>query len=308
MKYLGRLSCRYRKMSEPVIKHELFEYDRKRPFKVYIVNSDNEEKVKVKLLNHWHEELEMVYLADGTSTHYINGECIHVKKGQLIVTNSGFIHSIIPDFQMRKRKAVVIIIKPQFIEENFPDYDSVYFTNEAADATAEMRSVIDKLAESAGQQRDEYHYLYERGLLMELLYYLCRDRTKKKDAVADINILRNIERMKGVIQFIENHYKEHISQENVAEKFYFSKVYFSRYFKKCTGMTFTDYLTLYRLTKAQQDILYSQKSISQVALDNGFSDDRRLIVTFKKRFGTTPLQYRKEYEKNKKETVEFNKR
>lgn len=85
-------------MSELVIKHELFEYDRKRPFKVYIVNSDNEEKAKVKLLNHWHEELEMVYLAEGTSTHYINGECIHAKKGQLIVTNSGFIHSIIPDF------------------------------------------------------------------------------------------------------------------------------------------------------------------------------------------------------------------
>ncbi len=110
MKYLGRLSCRYRKMSEPVIKHELFEYDRKRPFKVYIVNSDNEEKAKVKLLNHWHEELEMVYLAEGTSTHYINGECIHAKKGQLIVTNSGFIHSIIPDFQMQKRKAVVFAV------------------------------------------------------------------------------------------------------------------------------------------------------------------------------------------------------
>lgn len=56
------------------------------------------------------------------------------------------------------------------------------------------------------------------------------------------------------------------------------------------------------------ELLYSPKSISRVALDNGFSDDRRLIVTFKKRFGTTPLQYRKEYEKNKKETEEFNKR
>ena len=109
----------------------------------------------------------------------------------------------------------------------------------------------------------------------------------------DINYLKNIERMKGVIQYVENHYTEPISQSAVAQKFYFSREYFSRYFKKTCGMTFTDYVTQYRLQKAKEDLIGSSASILEIALKNGFSDERRFINSFRKWFGTTPLQYRK---------------
>ncbi len=52
-------------------------------------------------------------------------------------------------------------------------------------------------------------------------------------------------------------------------------------------------MTQYRLQRAREDLLESSAGILEIAHKNGFSDERRLINSFKKCFGTTPLQYRK---------------
>lgn len=79
----------------------------------------------------------------------------------------------------------------------------------------------------------------------------------------------------------------------MAEKFYFSKEYFARFFKKNTGMTFVQYLTKYRIQKARFQLIHSDASMLDIALDNGFCDDRRFILAFKSQYGITPFQYRK---------------
>lgn len=286
-------------MSEPIIKHQSFEYREEMPFQIYNVSSIAQEYLEegAMLVNHWHEELEIAYGLLGNDYHYINGECVVSQPGRLVVTNSEFIHSIIPDEKVMHLKAhvsVVVIIHPRFLQENFPRYNQIYFTNDKELASPEIQRIMEKIsAYVAASEKGEYDYLYIRGLVLLLLYEMCREGVVERDKVDNVNLQKNIERMKGVFSFIENHYKEHISQAEVAEKFYFSTVYFSRYFKKCAGMTFTDYLMNYRLQKARMDLLYTDKSVSEIAMDCGFSDDRRLIISFKKKYGTTPLQFKK---------------
>lgn len=280
-------------MSEALAKHQLFEYSGEQPFHIYEVRGSTD--TGDLLLNHWHEELEIAYLFMGHSRHYINGECVEAQPGRLIVTNSEYIHNIIPDQVMKETSevaAVVIIIHPKFIEDNFPEYREIYFTNDKPVASPEIKQTIEKMV-AYSKKDEEYHHLYGRSLVLELLYLMCKEGTVRREQVDNVNVLKNIERMKGVIQFIEKHYAEHISQTEVADRFYFSSVYFSKYFKKCTGMTFTDYLTTYRVEQARHALLYTDKSVSRIAMENGFSDDRRLIIAFKKKYGTTPLQYRK---------------
>jgi AraC-like DNA-binding protein len=65
-------------------------------------------------------------------------------------------------------------------------------------------------------------------------------------------------------------------------------------------MTFIEYLTKYRLQKARMQLMATNSGILEIALNNGFSDDRRLILAFKEEYGTTPFQYRK-MERNKEE-------
>lgn len=285
-------------MSERVARHQFFQYSGGEPFHFYNIRKGI--GTRETLDQHWHEELEVAFITEGKSLHYINGECYEAVPGRMVVTNSEFIHNIIPvDVGIADKVlvAVVVVIDREFILNNFPDFQNIYFTNDKLKASEHVQEVMRKISdyiENADQ--DPYMHLYGKSLVLELLYCMSQEGVVARKEVDNINVLKDIERMKGVIQFVENHYREHISQAMVAEKFYFSPVYFSKYFKKCMGMTFTEYLTVYRLNKARLDLLRTGKSVSQIAMDNGFSDDRGLIAAFRKKYGTTPLQYKKQQE------------
>ena len=292
-------------MSEPLARHQLFEYDEAQPF--VIINIPAFTPDTELLHSHWHEELEIAYIRMGNSRHYIDGQCVVAEPGRLIVTNSGSVHSIIPGGTTREQSdeiaAVVLLIHAHFLEQVFPEYASLFFLNEKTKARKEIGEIMGKLSEYAKKETHaSYEILYAKGLVLQLLSYMYEEGVTSREHAYDINYLKNIERMKGVIQYVENHYTEPISQSVVAQKFYFSREYFSRYFKKTCGMTFTDYVTQYRLQKAKEDLIGSSASILEIALKNGFSDERRFINSFRKWFGTTPLQYRKKV-KNERQTV-----
>lgn len=283
-------------MSEPLTRHQIVEYSEKEPF-VLINIRNNCAGPTEQLLNHWHEELEIAYIVKGSSRHYIDGKCTTALAGRVVVVNCGCVHNIIvdeiPDGEKTLR-CIVILINKEFVEEIFPEYRSVVFTNEAEKTSAEIVDIITKLSlYSEKKDRTAHDYLYARGLLTLLLYYLCEKGTCKRGEVSEVNYQKNIERLRGVLQYVENHYSERIIQSKVAEKFYFSKEYFSRFFKQCTGMTFTEHLSKYRLQKARMNLLETNASILEIALNNGFSDERTFINAFKKVYNKTPLQYRK---------------
>ena len=285
-------------MQQDKVKHEQFEYDRTRPFHIFLAMSDMDETA---LMNHWHEDLEVAYGVEGRSRHYINGECVIGSPGRLVVTNSNFIHSILPDETLKQTHTlvkIIVVISPQFIAENLPEYHDFYFTNECECVSERVDQIMIELLQYAdGVALEPYENVRARALIMDLLYEMCMQGTVPRESVDKINILKDIERMKGVVTFIEEHYREHISQSMVAQKFHFSTSYFSKYFKKCTGMTYTDYLTNYRLYQARLLLLQTEESVTRIAGESGFTDDRRLILAFRKTYGETPLQYRKKRQK-----------
>ena len=94
--------------------------------------------------------------------------------------------------------------------------------------------------------------------------------------------------------YVNAHYTEPIQQQIVAEKFYFTREYFSRFFRKNTGMTFKEYLMKVRVRAAKEEILETEKSMLEIAMDTGFTDSRSLIHAFKKVYDITPYQFRKQ--------------
>lgn len=62
----------------------------------------------------------------------------------------------------------------------------------------------------------------------------------------------------------------------------FSQEYFCRFFKKATGMSFTEYVNDYRLEQASGDIERGEKSISDIAADHGFDNDSYFFRLFKR--------------------------
>lgn len=93
--------------------------------------------------------------------------------------------------------------------------------------------------------------------------------------------------------YVNQHYTEPIKQQAVAKKFYFTTEYFSRFFRKNTGMTFKEYLMRVRVKKAKEEVLHTDKSMLEIAMDTGFTDSRSLIHAFREVYDITPYQFRK---------------
>lgn len=84
-----------------------------------------------------------------------------------------------------------------------------------------------------------------------------------------------------------------LSLEMLADVFSLSKEHLSRTFKTYMDTTFKKYLTSIRVHHAYQDLMDTDLSILQIALDNGFSDARAFSSAFYSYYGETPLKYRK---------------
>lgn len=96
-----------------------------------------------------------------------------------------------------------------------------------------------------------------------------------------------------ISQYIENHYQEDLTLENIAENFHISKTYVSRLLKKYKNSSFLKILVDVRMKEAKKMILEDKYRIYEIAEKVGYNDFSYFIQAFKKKYGVTPLEYRK---------------
>ena len=94
------------------------------------------------------------------------------------------------------------------------------------------------------------------------------------------------------IQYLNTHYGEHITLEDMARRVYLSPSYFSRIFKKETGISFSSYLNRVRIEHSKELLRHQNIRLTDIALLSGFEDQSYFTKVFKKITGTTPLHYR----------------
>lgn len=96
------------------------------------------------------------------------------------------------------------------------------------------------------------------------------------------------------VYYMEKHYAENITIDDVAGVANYSASYFSRLFHVQLGKPYTEYLGSIRLKNAQRLLLSTDKSVTEIALESGYQYPGNLTAAFKKRTGMTPQQYRKQ--------------
>ena len=92
--------------------------------------------------------------------------------------------------------------------------------------------------------------------------------------------------------YIDSHYKEDISLQDVAGAMNYSDAYFCKIFKQCFGKGFIVYLSEYRVEKAKEllsDVAINIKNVSQ---EVGYRDSNYFAKVFKRIVGETPTEYR----------------
>jgi two-component system response regulator YesN len=96
-------------------------------------------------------------------------------------------------------------------------------------------------------------------------------------------------------QYVQEHYAQPISLDDMARLVHFNPVYVSAVFKKETGMSFTGYLTEVRLAEAKKLLKTTSLNIGEIARIVGYNDVRYFSQLFIKSVGVKPVEYRKFY-------------
>lgn len=96
------------------------------------------------------------------------------------------------------------------------------------------------------------------------------------------------------LKFINAHYREPITLDDIVDAVHVSKFYFCRMFREVTGATVMDYLTNMRLTKVHNMLLNTNMKIDEIAEKNGFAAATALTRSFKKIYGMSPRDFRKQ--------------
>jgi transcriptional regulator GlxA family with amidase domain len=105
------------------------------------------------------------------------------------------------------------------------------------------------------------------------------------------------EAIKNAQEYIELHYSEKLTVDQVADHFHITRRTFERRFKKATFLTVSEYIQRVKIEAAKKQLEIGRKSITEVMLDVGYADTQTFRDVFKKITDMTPVDYRNKYNK-----------
>ena len=98
-----------------------------------------------------------------------------------------------------------------------------------------------------------------------------------------------------VREYLDRHFAEHISLDDLAARYYINKYYLTRVFREQFGMSITAYLQSVRITYAKQQLRFSEKSVEEIGLECGLGSLNYFSRVFRKVEGVSPTEYRRQW-------------
>ena len=256
----------------------------------------------INYLSHFHREIELVLVREGCVDILHQGMRMTAKQGDICAFMPGEIHSFSSPFPNH----LYILKLDCRHSQKLTDCTRLRIDQASLLAGTHLNRVLwDTVEEMRGeltQKKRGFEYMVA-GLSERLVGIILRFAS-----ITEINAdesrrhLSAVRMLNTVNEYIESNYEKSITLDEIASQCNFSKFYFSHYFKEITGVTFYDYLTLFRLKKAHFLLLHSEQKISDIALDAGFSNIRSFNRAFKSAFAKTPTQYQDEIKRTETTT------
>lgn len=110
-----------------------------------------------------------------------------------------------------------------------------------------------------------------------------------------IRIERDVRRMQQICTYVMKHYVHPITLDDIAAEVGMNRSAFCSYFRKQKGMTFTQFVTRYRLDTACGLLKDSRRQVSEICYMVGFQDVPHFVRVFTATYGISPTQYRKQF-------------
>lgn len=258
-------------------------------------------------ISHWHKDLEFILVKRGKMTYNVNGELIELSEGNGIMVNSRQFHYGFSK-EHNECEFICILLSPELLQGNEWFYQNYiehiiensfypYIYLEPDGWKKLILGKLDILYESFCDKFKEplsYFGLLENFIsIMRILYENLNigNQMMAKESSELISLRK-------MIEYIEDHFSEHITLEKIAVSGTCCKSRCSFLFKKYLLDTPMTYITKLRLRKSLVTLLDSDKSITDIAYEHGFCSASYYCETFQKYYRISPLKYRKIHMRN----------
>ena len=246
---------------------------------------------------HFHQDIEIIYVLDGELQINYEEESHHLNAEDFILINSKVRHEYFSEDEVLFGS---LFIDYTMLTVIFGGEQPFFWCNSAeekSESYEKMRYYIRQIF-NLYQATEGQAIALKNSIYYQLIYLITSDFIVKK-GMKQYDSLRGIqdERMNEIMSFIMSNYSEPITLQELAERLYLSNAYLSKYIKKNFGMSFLKLLNNIRLDHAVSDLLYSDKTILKVAMDNGFSNLASFNQVFKESYQITPAEYRTQMQK-----------
>lgn len=251
--------------------------------------------------SHYHDMYEIYYLWEGEKYCFIKDKYYKLQKGSLVFVNRYDLHYMTAS----PNEGAVrfhILFRKEYIKEFFDSFnlnllECFECDNHILNLSDEQRQIVEPIILALFNEfrrKPDGFRIYIKSLLLQLLLIFARN-TKDTGFLPESTEYFD-EAHKTVSQaivYINNNFREHISLDFLAEKFFISPSYFSKIFREISGNTFTDYLNGVRIKEAQRLMHETNMSIAQIAKKIGYNSSTHFGRTFKNHTGLSPLSYKK---------------
>lgn len=260
---------------------------------------------------HSHDKYEIYYFHGGDCRYLIGDNIYHLQQDDFIIMNGLTLHRAYPEPGISYERSVIEFssewIKPILDNLNVPellspfnDQSNTLFRGIDKAELEEMKELIKKIAKKNGSplvgKENKIENRLKMGeittLLVQLLFKIFEISKQHPAKISPIETEKNMH-VKRIISWIDTHFHNQITLDNMADNLFISKYYMSRIFKDVTGYTIMQYLMSCRIKRAKYLLeIYPNKSILEVALESGFEDASHFSRFFRKQMKITPSEYR----------------
>lgn len=250
---------------------------------------------------HWHPEMEIVRVREGLFDLHLNRNSYRLSGGDVAIIAPGTLHCgepydcrydcavfnadmLCPDTPSIIRQHLhPIVMRGEAIDEYLP------FTKHP-----HICGLVEQLFSLLERPTEQYE-LAVLGLLYQLMYECYQSGIVGAHTPGRAQ-QRQLEQLTSLLQWIDDHYTEHITLQRLSEVAGINEKYLCRFFKQYTQRTPIDYVNRLRVERAAEDMLTRRSSITEIAFSHGFNDSGYFCKTFHRVMGVSPSEYRKQAE------------
>lgn len=238
-----------------------------------------------RLIPHWHEHIEMLFLTSGNCHMTCAQNSFRATKGDLVFINNSELHFF---EKANNIKYICLILNPKMFEDIV--LKDIYIQN-LIYADKNIERIFESISKEFIEQKKGYDMAI-KGLTYELMTYIIRNYSQNNNIQHVENQIIN-RRINEVLEYISFHYADNITTAELAKKWYLSEYYFCRFFKNATGQSPVNYINRTRIEKAAVLLRKTNESITAIAIKVGFDDVNYFSRTFKKFMNISPSKFRK---------------